>query len=144
MTIREVGRSGERKNPRMRRKKRKKTRAGRVDAGLKQDLGAKLGANDLGINGNDVEVSATSTLCLRRCRCHARTLALIGLAPRRVTSGPIITVPSRGYRFWKHIYRGIFVKIFQRRTQKTRISVSHTIETKPLFTLEKLWNLFTN
>ena len=99
MTIREVGRSGERKNPRMRRKKRKKTRAGRVDAGLKQDLGAKLGANDLGINGNDVEVSATSTLCLRRCRCHARTLALIGLAPRRVTSGPIITVPSRGYRF---------------------------------------------
>ena len=50
MSIREVGRSGERKNPRGR---RKKTRAGRLGAGLKHhlgaiDLGAVLGANNHG------------------------------------------------------------------------------------------------
>ena len=33
MSIREVGRSGERKNPRGRRKKRKKAQAGRLDQG---------------------------------------------------------------------------------------------------------------
>ena len=42
MPIREVGRSGERKNPRGRRKKRKKARAARLGAGLKHHLGAKL------------------------------------------------------------------------------------------------------
>ena len=56
MSIREVERSGERKNPRRRRKK-KKARAGRLGAGLKHHLGAidldaengaKLGANNLG------------------------------------------------------------------------------------------------
>ena len=40
MPIREVGRSGERKNPRGRRKKRKKARAGRLGPGLKHHLGA--------------------------------------------------------------------------------------------------------
>ena len=51
--IREVGRSGERKNPRGRRKKRKKARPGRLGAGLKHHLGAsnhgaKLGARIYG------------------------------------------------------------------------------------------------
>ena len=50
--IREVGRSGERKNPRGTRKKRKKARAGRLGPGLKHHLGfidhsAELGAVDL-------------------------------------------------------------------------------------------------
>ena len=49
MPIREVGRGGERKNPRERRKKRKKARAGRLGLELKHKLaashpGAKLGA----------------------------------------------------------------------------------------------------
>ena len=53
MPIREVGRSGERKNPRGRRKKRKKARTGRLEAGLKRhldaiDLGVVLGANNHG------------------------------------------------------------------------------------------------
>ena len=38
MSIREVGRSGERKNPRGRRKKRKKARVGRLGTGLKHHL----------------------------------------------------------------------------------------------------------
>ena len=49
--IREVGRSGERKNPRGRRKKKKKARAGRLGTGLKHhlgtiDLGTVLDANN--------------------------------------------------------------------------------------------------
>ena len=53
MPICEVGRSGERKNPRGRRKKRKKARAGRLGPGLKHHLsaidhGAKLGAEIYG------------------------------------------------------------------------------------------------
>ena len=53
MSIREVGRSGERKHPRGRRKKRKKVRAGRLGPGLKQHIGAidhgtELGDVDLG------------------------------------------------------------------------------------------------
>ena len=53
MPIREVGRSGERKNPRGRRKKRKKARVGRLGPGLKHHLGAidpgtKLGAKIYG------------------------------------------------------------------------------------------------
>ena len=53
MSIHEVGRSGERKNPRERRKKRKKARARRLGPGLKHhlgaiDLGAVLGANNHG------------------------------------------------------------------------------------------------
>ena len=53
MPICEVGRSGERENPRERRKKRKKARAGRLGVGLKHHLGAididaKLGAKIYG------------------------------------------------------------------------------------------------
>ena len=53
MPIREVGQSGERKNPRGRRKKRKKAQAGRLGAGLKYhlgaiDLGAVLDVNNYG------------------------------------------------------------------------------------------------
>ena len=40
MPIHEVGRSGERKNPRGRRKKRKKAPTGRLGVGLKHHLGA--------------------------------------------------------------------------------------------------------
>ena len=42
MPIHEVGRGGERKNPRGRRKKRKKARAGRLGPRLKHKLGAKI------------------------------------------------------------------------------------------------------
>ena len=60
MPIRDVGRSGESKNPRGRRKKRKKPRSGRLDAGLKHYLGAiDLGAK-LDVNDPDVEVAAIS------------------------------------------------------------------------------------
>ena len=53
MPIREIGSSGERKNPRERRKKRKKARAERLGAELKHhlgaiDIGAKLGARIYG------------------------------------------------------------------------------------------------
>ena len=53
MPICEVGRSGERKNPRGGRKKRKNARAGRLGTGLKHkvdavDLGTKPGANNHG------------------------------------------------------------------------------------------------
>jgi len=58
VSIREVGRSGERKNPRGRRKKRKKARAGRLGAGL--DLGAKLGANNHGAKIHGAELAAMS------------------------------------------------------------------------------------
>ena len=63
MPIHEVGRSGESKNPRGRKKKRKKPRPGRLGGWLKHhigagvigakpgaiDLGVKLGANDPGV-----------------------------------------------------------------------------------------------
>ena len=65
MPIREVGRGGESKNPRGRRKKRKKAQAGRLGAGLKHhldtiDLGTILSANNhdakLGTNNNDAKI----------------------------------------------------------------------------------------
>ena len=65
MPIREVGRSGERENPRGRRKKRKKARVGRLGARLKHhlgaiDLGAVLDANNhgakLGANNHDAKL----------------------------------------------------------------------------------------
>ena len=77
MPIREVGRSEERKNPKERRKKRKKARAERLDAGLKHylgtiDLGAVLGANNhgakLGAKIYGVKVPAKSPPCLRRAQ----------------------------------------------------------------------------
>ena len=63
MPIREIGRSGERKNLRGKRKKRKKTRAERLGAGLKHNLGAvDLGANNhgakLGVKIHSAEVGA--------------------------------------------------------------------------------------
>ena len=48
MPIREVGRSGKRKNPRGRRKKRKKAWAGRLGPGLKHQLGASHPGVELG------------------------------------------------------------------------------------------------
>ena len=48
MSIREVGRSGERKNPKGRRKKRKKARAGRLEPELKHKLGASHPGVELG------------------------------------------------------------------------------------------------
>ena len=86
MPIREVGRSGERKNPRGRRKKRKKARTGRLGIGLKHhldaiDLGVALDANNHGaklgakIYGTKLDVkiygaklSAKSPSCLRRAQ----------------------------------------------------------------------------
>ena len=68
MPIREVGRSGERKNPRGRRKKRKKARAGRLEPGLKHhlgaiDIGAKLDARIYG-----TKLAAKSPPRLRRAQ----------------------------------------------------------------------------
>ena len=73
MPICEVRRSGERKNPRGRRKKRKKALAGRLGAGLKHHLGAidpgariygaKLGARIYG-----AELPAKSPSRLRRAQ----------------------------------------------------------------------------
>ena len=77
MSIREVGRSGERKNPRERRKKRKKARAGRLGPGLKHHLGAKIygakfGARiygaKLGARIYDAELPAKSPPRLRRAQ----------------------------------------------------------------------------
>ena len=67
MSIREVGLSGERKNPRGRRKKRKKAWAKRLGAGLKHhlsaiDLVAVLGVNNhgakLGVNNHGAKLGA--------------------------------------------------------------------------------------
>ena len=75
MPIREVGRSGDRKNLRGRRKKRKKARAGRLGAGLKHhlgtiDSGVKLGARiygtKLGARIYGAELPAKSLSRLRR------------------------------------------------------------------------------
>ena len=70
MPIREVGQSGERKNPRGRRKKRKKARTGRLNAGLKHHIGAnnhdaKLDANNHGAKLG-AKVPAKSPPRLRR------------------------------------------------------------------------------
>ena len=76
MPIREVGRSGERKNQRGRRKK-KKARVGRLGARLKHhldviDSGTKLGVKIYGAKLSariyDVELSAKSPLRLRRAQ----------------------------------------------------------------------------
>ena len=56
MPIREVGQSGERKNPRGRRKKRKKVRVGRLGPGLKHHLGAELDVRIYGIELGAEEV----------------------------------------------------------------------------------------
>ena len=77
MPIREVGRSGERKNPKGRRKKKKKARAGRLGAGLKHhlgaiDIGAKLGARiygaKLGARIYSAELPAKSSSRLSRAQ----------------------------------------------------------------------------
>ena len=74
MSIREVGRSGKRKNLRVRRKKRKKAWAGRLGPGLKHHLGtidhgAKLGAKiygaELGAKVTGAELPAKSPPHLR-------------------------------------------------------------------------------
>ena len=61
MPIREVGRSGERKNPKWRRKKRKKARAGRLGPGLKHKLGASHTGAKLGAKIYDAELGARVT-----------------------------------------------------------------------------------
>ena len=67
MPIHKVGRSGERKNLRGRRKKKKKARTERLDAELKHKLGAKLDANNHGaklgakIHGAELAAMSAST-----------------------------------------------------------------------------------
>ena len=66
MPIHEVGRNGERKNSRGRRKKRKKARAERLDAGLKHHLdannySAKVGVNNHGAKIYGAKVAAKSS-----------------------------------------------------------------------------------
>ena len=73
MPIREVGRSGERKNPRGRRKKRRKAQTGRLGAGLKHhigtiDLDAVLGTNNHGAKIYGAKVPAKSPPRLRRAQ----------------------------------------------------------------------------
>jgi len=48
MSIREAGRSGARKTPRGRRKKRNKARVGRLGAGLRHKLGASHSGAEIG------------------------------------------------------------------------------------------------
>ena len=68
MSIREVGRSGERKNTRARRKKRKKARAARLGAGLKHHLGAIYVGAVLDTNNHGAKVPAKSPPRLRRAQ----------------------------------------------------------------------------
>ena len=68
MPIREVGRSGERKNPRQRRKKRKKARAGRLGTGLKHHLGAIDPGAKLGVRIYARELPAKSPPHQRRAQ----------------------------------------------------------------------------
>ena len=58
MPSREVGRSGERKNPRGRRKKRKKAQAGRLGPGLKHHLDAIDHGTKLGVKIYGAELGA--------------------------------------------------------------------------------------
>ena len=58
MPIREVGRSGERKNPRGMRNKWKNARTGRLGAGLKYHLGAIDLSAVLGANNHGAKLSA--------------------------------------------------------------------------------------
>jgi len=75
MQIREVGRSGERKNPRGRRKKRKKARTGRLGAGLKHHLGAiDLGAV-LSANNHDTKLGAKIYGAKLDAKIHSAELA---------------------------------------------------------------------
>ena len=60
MLIREVGRSGKRKNSRGRRKKRKKARAGRLGPGLKHKLTASHPGAELGAKIYGAELDAMS------------------------------------------------------------------------------------
>ena len=64
MPIHEVGQSGERKNARGRRKKRKKAQAGRLGAGLKHHLDTI----DLGTRIYGAEMPAKSPPRLRRAQ----------------------------------------------------------------------------
>ena len=63
MPIREVGRSGDRKNPKGRIKKRKKARTGRLEPGLKHHLDARIYGAKLG-----AELPAKSPPRLRRAQ----------------------------------------------------------------------------
>ena len=98
--IREVERSGESKNPRGRRKKRKKAQAGRLGAGLKHhldtiDLGTILSANNhdakLGTNNNDAKIYGADTTREQTLeRCPNLALASVFFAPG--TKGPLVPV----------------------------------------------------
>ena len=68
MMICEVGQSGERKNPRGRRKKGKKARAGRLGAGLKHHLGVRIYGVKLGARIYGAELPAKSPPRLRRAQ----------------------------------------------------------------------------
>ena len=68
MPIREVGRSGERENPRGRREKRKKAQAGRLGARLKHHLGAIDHGAKLGARIYGAELPAKSPPRLRQAQ----------------------------------------------------------------------------
>jgi len=82
MPICEVGRSGERENPRERRKKRKKARVGRLGPGLKHHIGAI--DHDAKIYGADTTREQTLE------RCPNLALASVFFAPG--TKGPLVPV----------------------------------------------------
>ena len=88
MPIHEVGRSGERKNPRGRRKKRKKARTGRLGPGLNgRDLGARNYGVELGARVTGAELPAMSPT-------EPKSSAPTSLAPTRVSSAPASMAPS--------------------------------------------------
>ena len=80
MPIREVGRSGERKNPRRRRKKRKKARTVRLGAGLKHYLGA---INSGQARRQDLRRQARRQDLRRRAACQVTATSASSPRPRR-------------------------------------------------------------
>ena len=68
MPIHEVGRSGDRKNPRGRRKKRKKTQAGRLSVGLKHHLDVIDFGAVAKIYGAKLDAKVPAKLLPRLCR----------------------------------------------------------------------------
>ena len=82
MPIREVGRSGERKNTRGRRKKRKKAQVGRLGPGLKHKLGASHPSVELVAKIYGAELGARVT--------GAELLAMPSTEPRSSTSASMM------------------------------------------------------
>ena len=130
MSIREVGQSGERKNPRGRRKKRKMARAGRLGAGLKHhlgaiDLGAVLSANNHGaklgakIYGAELGASHSGAEPLAGHLPVPMTSVPVTVAP---SSAPVTLAPNQGFISGILSARSLFERNFRKKGQKVKNS----------------------